>query len=285
MSDFDHNNTAPGESVEGRMSRRLVTVADMLGNVRHNADTAAGAVTSGTLCRFKCVADVGCDHGYVSLYLVQHGIADRAIAMDIRKGPLAMADNNINSFGLSDCITTRLSDGLSLLEPGEADCLVIAGMGGKLMISILEKKSLRELGIEAAVLQPQSDLDEFRQYLRYKGYRILQERVILEDGKYYFPLRIEIKSESGQDDGGDNVSLVSKLLGGISFAEALRICNRYGEHNILERDPVLKDFLVHGKEVCQSILGSLDRELHRGRYNQVNTELEDLNRVLEIYTR
>ena len=72
---------------------------------------------------------------------------------------------HIAEYGLTDKIQVRLSDGLSELNEGEADALVIAGMGGKLMISILEKKDLRRLGIRVAVLQPQSDIPEFRQYL------------------------------------------------------------------------------------------------------------------------
>ena len=79
------------------------------------------------------VADVGCDHGYVSIYLVTHGIAKECIAMDVRSGPLSGAKDNIDEYGLSDSIRTRLSDGVKELKQGEADALVIAGMGGNLM--------------------------------------------------------------------------------------------------------------------------------------------------------
>ncbi len=249
------------------MSRRLITVADMLGDAQ----------------TFRSVADVGCDHGYVSIYLVLKHVAERALAMDVRPGPLDMARANVSGFGLTDSITVRLSDGLSELSPGEADGLVIAGMGGKLMISILDKKSLSDLGIRAAVLQPQSDIDEFRQYLRDKGYLIRQERIVFEDGKYYFPIRIEVTPPGAEGSGQEAVNRVRELLGDISFAGALRICNRYGEHNIMRRDPLLKDFLVHGREVCGSILRNLDESQHTERLNEVRQELSDIETVLKLF--
>ena len=92
-------NNSP--AVASRMSMRLVTIADMLG--------ADGF-------RPKAVADVGCDHGYISIYLVQSGIADSAIAMDVRKGPLSGAAGNISEYGLDGSIVTRLSDGLKELN-------------------------------------------------------------------------------------------------------------------------------------------------------------------------
>ncbi len=261
------------------MSKRLLTVADMLGSTTSDDACLAENVQSGSLFRFKCAADVGCDHGYVSIYLVEKGIADSAIAMDVRPGPLSMARSNISAAGLSDSVTTRLSDGLSELKPGEADALVIAGMGGKLMISILEKKDLRALGIRAAVLQPQSDIDEFRQYIRDKGYEIEDERIVLEDGKYYFPMRVKVESE-GQQAAVDRVSV---LLPDAPDVDILRLCNRYGEHSILRRDPLLKAFLFHGGEVLGSILQSLNRQEHRERFEEVLQEKKDIEALLKLF--
>ena len=83
------------------------------------------------------VADVGCDHGFLDVYLVQTGKMDGALAMDVRKGPLAAAAAHVKEAGLSDRIETRLSDGLSAFRVGEAEKLVCAGMGGPLMQRIL----------------------------------------------------------------------------------------------------------------------------------------------------
>ena len=85
------------------------------------------------------IADIGTDHGYIPIHLVQEGKAKHASAMDVRKGPLLRAQSHIQEAGLIDAIEVRLSDGLLKLEKDEADCVVIAGMGGELMIPILEE--------------------------------------------------------------------------------------------------------------------------------------------------
>ena len=88
------------------------------------------------------VCDVGCDHGWVSIYLVQKGIADKVYAMDVRTGPLERAKEHIGRYQLEESIETRLSDGLSNLTVGEADCMICAGMGGPLMMKILTECSV-----------------------------------------------------------------------------------------------------------------------------------------------
>ena len=82
------------------------------------------------------IADIGTDHGYVPIYLVEQNKTDHAIAMDVRKGPLARAGENIVRFGCSDRIETRLSDGLAMLKPGEADTVIIAENGIEAMEKI-----------------------------------------------------------------------------------------------------------------------------------------------------
>jgi tRNA (adenine22-N1)-methyltransferase len=264
--------------VTARMSVRLLAVADMMGNVYNEQD--------GIARRFKCVADVGCDHGYVSICLVQKGIAQRAIAMDVRKGPLSMAEENISQMELSDRIDVRLSDGLAGLEDGEADGLVIAGMGGRLIMSILEQSDISSLGIKTALLQPQSELELFRDYLDKKGYRIIDERIVLDDGKYYFPMLVEF--DCSPDDlrkPEDAVNEVRKLIAGKTVDDeidmtARRLCNRYGAHNILRQDALLKSYLEHGREVAQSVLANLDEKQHPKRTGQLRQELGDIELLL-----
>ena len=84
------------------------------------------------------VCDVGCDHGFVSIYLVASGISPHVIAMDVRKGPLSRADEHIQAYKMENYIETRLSDGLAAYRAGEAQTLIVAGMGGPLMLRILE---------------------------------------------------------------------------------------------------------------------------------------------------
>lgn len=133
----------------------------------------------------RVIADVGCDHGYVSIYLIEQDIAESAIAMDIRPGPLARARENVARKGMQNQIQCRLSDGLEGLNIGEADTIIIAGMGGPLMIGILERGLAKGQRINTLVLQPQSEIPEVRRYLHSVGYELVQEHMLYEDGKYY----------------------------------------------------------------------------------------------------
>ncbi len=145
-----------------------------------------------------CLADIGTDHGYVPIYLCQNLKIQTAIAMDVNKGPLERADKNIHAHNLEDRISTRLSDGLHALKPGEASCIVVAGMGGALTIKILEEgKEVASL-LDKMVLQPQSEIHLVRKYLYENGYEITDEDMIFEDGKYY-PMMLVKKSTSGKE--------------------------------------------------------------------------------------
>jgi tRNA (adenine22-N1)-methyltransferase len=280
-------------TIESRMSARLIAIAQMLGQPVEGEQSGNGTVgdAKGAL-RCKVVADVGCDHGYVSIYLVQSGIADRAIAMDVRKGPLSGADDNIREYGLSEKIETRLSDGLKALLPGEADALVIAGMGGKLMIRILQEGNPKALGLKEAILQPQSDIDEFRRFLRSEGYVIADEKIILDEGKYYFPMHVCFAGDAiepgvdGSKPAGNHLQEAVALLTdetGCSTEVAQRICDKFGEHNILRRDELLKDFCKHGREVTTSILKGLEKSGHNERFRELSGDLEELEAVLRLY--
>jgi len=136
------------------------------------------------------LADIGTDHGYVPIYLTQKGILSSAMAMDVNKGPLQRAREHISEHGLEDKITTRLSNGLKELVPGEADSVLIAGMGGYLIIRILEEGRKHRPFVKEWILQPQSDLEAVRRYLAKEGLSITAELMVEEEGKYYPMMRV-----------------------------------------------------------------------------------------------
>ncbi|MEZ3429277.1 MAG: class I SAM-dependent methyltransferase [Lachnospiraceae bacterium] len=137
----------------------------------------------------KSIADIGCDHGYVAMELVRSNICRHVIAMDINRGPLDRARRNIIDYDMQDYIEIRLSDGARKLKAGEAEGMICAGMGGKLIISILEQGKELVEEMKQVILQPQSELDEVRRYLRESGLMIEREDMIYEDGKYYPMIR------------------------------------------------------------------------------------------------
>lgn len=96
-------------------------------------EQVASMVTKGNI-----IADIGTDHGYVPIYLVEKGICPKAYAMDINQGPIESAIKNIENYGLSEKIQAIKSNGLEKLEPEKADTIIIAGMGGELIVNILE---------------------------------------------------------------------------------------------------------------------------------------------------
>ena len=135
------------------------------------------------------VADVGCDHGFLSIYLVQAGICPAALAMDVRTGPLEAAKGHVAACGLGSYIEVRLSDGLSACGAGEADAVVCAGMGGRLMERILTEGMDRARQMRELILQPQSEIPQFRAFLREAGFAVVQEDAVFEEGKYYFAMK------------------------------------------------------------------------------------------------
>ena len=132
----------------------------------------------------QVVADVGCDHGRLSCALIQRNLAKRCIATDISAPSLAKAERLIGQIGLEDRIETRLGDGLSPLSAGEADTIAILGMGGTLMTEILDVVPPLK-GASRCVLQPMRAAEDIRRWLFERNYPVLEDRVVLDTGRYY----------------------------------------------------------------------------------------------------
>ena len=131
-------------------------------------------------------ADIGTDHGFVPVRLVESGRSPRALAMDIGEGPLSRAEEHIRARGLQDRIETRLSDGLKAYRRGECDTIILTGMGGELMVRILEEGWEKMTEQTELVLSPHTHIEKLREFLDRKGCRICREACVPEDGKYYF---------------------------------------------------------------------------------------------------
>jgi len=130
------------------------------------------------------VADIGCDHGYLGIYLLTKGIASSVIASDIKDGPLQSAVRNSEKFGVRDKISFYLSDGVRNI-PRDFDALVCAGMGGDTMVSILSAAPWLQKEQYRLILQCQSKTPLLRRYLSSTGWQIAQEKV-LKDGKFLY---------------------------------------------------------------------------------------------------
>lgn len=135
------------------------------------------------------LADVGTDHGYIPIFLVEKGVIPSAIAMDINDGPLMRAREHIQEHGLCSKIKTRKSDGLKELDVKETESMIAAGMGGALIIKILSDSPEVAASLKECILQPQSEIGKVRRFLIKNGFFIDEENMVYEDGKYYPMLR------------------------------------------------------------------------------------------------
>lgn len=235
---------------EKQLSKRLQAVADM--------------VTPG-----RRVADVGCDHAYMSIYLVERGIASGCLAMDVNAGPLERANTNIAIHRLTDRIETRLGSGLTQVRPSEADTVLMAGMGGILIRDILRDSAEVSGSLQEWVLQPQSDVDLVRSYIREAGFWIVQENMIKEDGKYYpmfraIPAENTESAQTVKDAAAGSISdteIMSAGNGGLPEIPAERlqaVYDRFGELLLRGRNPVLKEFLDYGKGHYAQIIRGME---------------------------
>ena len=226
-----------------QLSQRLSSVASM--------------VTAG-----NCLADVGTDHGYVPIYLYERNIIPHAIAMDVNKGPLERATLHIAESGMKEAIETRLSDGLAALKPGEADSVVIAGMGGPLIIRILSAYPETTESLKELILQPQSEIPEVRIWLYENGYEIVEEHMVFEDGKYY-PMFKAVKNPQAEK------------LSDLEY--------KFGKLSVLGEKDVLKAYLVREVSNKQNILNKLmeeNSEKSKGRAEEMKELLAELEEML-----
>lgn len=194
--------------------------------------TVASFVTEGMK-----VADIGTDHAYVPIYLIREGKIPSALAMDVGAGPLQRAREHIAEQGLSEKIETRLSNGFSAFQKGDAQSVVIAGLGGELMIQILNlgKDVISE--VSEFILSPHSEIHKVRSYLMEQGFSIVRETMLCEEGIYY--------------------TIMRAVYGRGDYETEPEIW--YGKRLLEERNPVLLEYLKKEYTVRMQIEEKLSR--------------------------
>lgn len=217
------------------------------------------------------VVDVGCDHAYTSIYLVENNIIPYAIAMDINQGPIDRARENIKKYGFEARIDARKSTGLEKLSVGEADTILIAGMGGALTIQILSEqlevvKAAREL-----VLQPQSEIHLVRRMLHDNGFFITKENMIKDDGKYYVMMKAE-----------DMALVKDKEAYDLTKKEHFY----YGRILLEQQHPILSEFLLRELRLCENLYRVLVAEPTQNsilRQKEIMDKIELIEQGLRYY--
>ena len=239
-----------------KLSKRLQTVADM--------------VTKGNI-----VADIGTDHGYLPIYLVQNSISGQVIAMDVNEGPLNKANKNIKQLGLEGLIDTRLSDGLCSLEKNEAQTITICGMGGKLIARILERGIDRISPDNELILSPQSEIMQFREYLLKNRFQILKEEMLLEEDKFYVIMKCKLQSSEELQTATEEPETGN-----------FDIYLKYGRYLLEHKNETLKQYLIKEQKKYVTVRANVvncDSEHAEARIQEIDYELKCIEEGLNYY--
>lgn len=250
------------------LSLRMQTVADMV-------------QPGGRVC------DIGCDHAFVSIYLVANGIADHVIASDVRTGPCAIARENIARWGMDDRIDLRLGDGLDTVKPGETDSIIIAGMGGILITDILSAGKTVVDTAKQLVLQPQSELEHVRRYIHEQGWFITDEKMLVDAGKYYVVMSVDVGESSRNEEKTNDIAGIARFEND-RFAhnsDLQEIYFKYGRRLLESHSAVLKDYLEDRRRSLVDIISGLEHvktDNARKRCLELRHEQECIERALEL---
>jgi tRNA (adenine22-N1)-methyltransferase len=210
----------------------------------------------------RVVADIGTDHAHLPIWLIEQKKIKKAYAMDIGEGPLLRAKDAVHRYGMEKVIETRLSDGLTMLEEGEVQTVIIAGMGGPLICSILDKRRDLWDSISEFILSPQSEIKMVRKFLRENGLLIVKEEMLVDMGKFYTVMKV-VKGESHH---------------------LLEVEDIYGGCLLDAKDEVLLSYLKQERQMKEKIYQNLPPTA-RERKKELKQELEVNQIAMNRYTR
>ena len=200
------------------------------------------------------VVDVGTDHAYIPIWLLQEGRSERAYATDIKAGPLSRAEADAERYGVTERLTLLLCDGLALCPPEAADTVILAGMGGETMMGILER-SPWALG-KRLILQPQTKWELLRVWLAEHGLAVLDASLAYDTGRIYLIWLVG----PGRQDPAETV-----------------------DHALLDkRDPLLKPWLEDRIKRCRKQLRGLE-SAREPDHEELEKNRRELSRLEEIY--
>lgn len=202
----------------------------------------------------RLLCDVGTDHAYLPIWLIKSGRIPRATASDVNPGPLRAAAGNAKRYHVEDRLALRLSDGLREIAPEEAEDIVIAGMGGELILRIIAETPWLRDPERRLVLQPMSSVQELRVGLKELGFEVIEEQAVEDSGKVYTAFSAGYIGKTPETDGV--YPYLGKLAPGTAAAE------KYAE------------------KVLRSLQGRLEGAL-RGRGTDPPEELRAVMREIE----
>ncbi len=238
------------------------------------------------VCGSKVVADIGCDHGYLPIYLKQNNLVEKVIMADISKESLSKAINTWKEEFPNEKGDFRVGDGLEVLKIGEASSVTIAGMGGILMTEILGWNNQITASIDKLVLQPRSNVKELRIWLYNNGFNIEKE-LLVKEGKFICEILTvkvphKIKPQSDKIDICEGSPLDEKSLD-------IEIEYEFPSYLIdFEDKELLKEYLNRQLLKNENIRNSIEKGVDKSKlansieYQKANYRIKRLKRLLEL---
>lgn len=188
------------------------------------------------------LADIGTDHAYLPVYLLQEGRITSAIAGDIAQGPCKAAENTVAMYNMKAKVQVRLGSGLSVLKPNEVNCISIAGMGGSTMVEILSADLELAKAADRLILQPQTGAAGLRKWLLANGWEMIDEELVWENKRLYEIIAVE-KVQARQR--------------AYSAAEL-----EIGPRLLAKQHPLLKDQFAKQLDTYNKQLGFMEKSAH-----------------------
>lgn len=212
----------------------------------------------------KCstAADIGTDHGYVAEMLLKDNTCEKVIATDLNEGPLNRAVKHLTYNGLQGRCDFRLGNGLTVLNEGEADVIIIAGMGGELIADIIEMSKNIALKASQLILQPMTTADKLRRYLYGNGFKIIDENIVKEFYHYYFVIKvIPMQNNIVLDD--EIYYEISKIL-------------------LDKKDPLMYEYLKKLLKTNDNIIASIEKTGNSSYNKKIRVLKKKNNKIVEL---
>lgn len=211
------------------------------------------------------IADIGTDHGYLLKYLLIHDKIAKGLACDLNKRPLNYAKNNLSEYIKNEKVELRLGRGLEpLKEEDGIECIVIAGMGGKTMVEILEKGKSKLIDIKRIILAPNARWEILRKYLVEEDFKIIDEDLVLEDNRFY-PIIVIEKGNKGK----------------LTPAELF-----LGPKLLEKKHVLLKEFFVFEKQGADKNIIKMEKSLNpetKERIEELKEKWKEMSRCLNEF--
>jgi tRNA (adenine22-N1)-methyltransferase len=208
----------------------------------------------------ETAADIGCDHAKLAISLIMRGHAKRVFASDVREGPLLAAVRNIEKYGCAGKVSTVLAPGLDGVIKFQVQVYIIAGMGGEMIASILDKHRDMFTSGNTFVLQPMSSVEDLRRYLYKTGFFIEDELLCTASGRLYSVIRAKYDGVQRSDD---------------------QVYFYIGRRLIENRDPLLLRLIDARISEHEKILQGLSDEKYKQRALMISALIDDMKRIKE----